>query len=104
MLDVGTNTQSILDDPAYIGVAKKRDRTSAYDDLISEFVTAAQKLYGRTVLLQVSLCYITLFMVYFCCSFSSDSYYHCLIFFLFYYFHSSLSARYFLFSDFFSLV
>jgi malate dehydrogenase (oxaloacetate-decarboxylating)(NADP+) len=53
MLDVGTNTEDILNDPAYIGVRQKRDRSSAYDDLIEEFVEAAQQLYGRIVLIQV---------------------------------------------------
>jgi malate dehydrogenase (oxaloacetate-decarboxylating)(NADP+) len=53
MVDVGTNTQSILDDPAYIGIRQKRDRSAAYDDLVKELFTTAQKLYGRTVLLQV---------------------------------------------------
>jgi malate dehydrogenase (oxaloacetate-decarboxylating)(NADP+) len=55
MLDVGTNTEDILNDPAYIGVRQKRDRSSAYDDLIHEFIISAQQLYGRTVLIQVRL-------------------------------------------------
>lgn len=52
MIDVGTNTESILQDPAYVGVRQKRDRSAAYDQLIEEFFKAAQKLYGRTVLFQ----------------------------------------------------
>jgi malate dehydrogenase (oxaloacetate-decarboxylating)(NADP+) len=52
MLDVGTNTESILQDPYYLGVRQKRDRSEKYDALVEEFVTAAQKLYGRDVLLQ----------------------------------------------------
>lgn len=51
-LDVGTNTESILNDPYYIGLRQKRDRSEKYDDLVEEFVTAAQSLYGRDVLLQ----------------------------------------------------
>jgi malate dehydrogenase (oxaloacetate-decarboxylating)(NADP+) len=52
MLDVGTNTDSILQDPYYVGVRQKRDRSEKYDQLVEEFVTAAQTLYGRDVLLQ----------------------------------------------------
>ncbi len=52
-IDVGTNTQSILEDPYYIGLRKTRDRSSAYDELISEFFDAAQDLYGKNVLVQV---------------------------------------------------
>lgn len=53
-IDVGTNTESILNDPAYIGLKQKRDRSHHYDRLIEEFFEAAIKLYGRTVLFQVS--------------------------------------------------
>jgi hypothetical protein len=68
MVDVGTNTQSILDDPAYVGIRQKRDRSAAYDDLIKELFTSAQKLYGRTVLLQVIIftCF-SLKCLFFCC-------------------------------------
>jgi malate dehydrogenase (oxaloacetate-decarboxylating)(NADP+) len=51
-IDVGTNTDSILNDPAYIGIRQKRDRSENYDKLIDEFFVAAQKIYGRTVLFQ----------------------------------------------------
>lgn len=51
-LDVGTNTESILNDPYYVGERRKRDRSEKYDALVEEFVTASQKLYGRDVLLQ----------------------------------------------------
>ena len=51
-IDVGTNTQSILDDPMYMGLRQPRDRSSAYDELIEEFIVACQSLYGKTVLLQ----------------------------------------------------
>ncbi|KAF0682961.1 Aste57867_24974 [Aphanomyces stellatus] len=51
-LDVGTNTQSILDDPFYMGVRSKRDRTDKYDALVDEFMTVAKAKYGPQVLLQ----------------------------------------------------
>ena len=51
-IDVGTDNESLLKDPLYSGLKRKRDRTQAYDDLIAEFVTAAQQKYGRSVLLQ----------------------------------------------------
>jgi len=52
MIDVGTNTESIRNDIAYIGVPKIRDRSENYDKLIEEFFIATQELYGRTVLVQ----------------------------------------------------
>jgi malate dehydrogenase (oxaloacetate-decarboxylating)(NADP+) len=52
-LDVGTNTQSILEDPFYMGLRQKRDRSSAYDAFIDEFMQAAKDKYGPQVLLQV---------------------------------------------------
>ncbi|KDO34826.1 hypothetical protein SPRG_00887 [Saprolegnia parasitica CBS 223.65] len=51
-IDVGTNTQSILDDPFYMGLRQKRDRSSAYDELIDEFMNEAKTKYGPQVLLQ----------------------------------------------------
>mmetsp|Transcript_9375 Transcript_9375/g.22999 ORF Transcript_9375/g.22999 Transcript_9375/m.22999 type:complete len:563 (-) Transcript_9375:64-1752(-) len=53
-IDVGTNNKKLLDDPAYMGLRQPRPEkgSKAYDDLIEEFMTAAQRLYGRTVLIQ----------------------------------------------------
>ncbi|KAF0732296.1 hypothetical protein Ae201684P_014916 [Aphanomyces euteiches] len=51
-LDVGTNTQSILDDPFYMGLKQKRDRSEKYDELVDEFMHAAKAKYGPQVLLQ----------------------------------------------------
>jgi malate dehydrogenase (oxaloacetate-decarboxylating)(NADP+) len=52
LIDAGTNNQEFLDDPAYIGLRQTRERGPAYDELITEFMTAAQELYGENVLLQ----------------------------------------------------
>ena len=52
-IDVGTNTDSILEDPFYQGLRQRRDRSAAYDALISEFFAAAQEAYGQNVLIQV---------------------------------------------------
>lgn len=51
-IDVGTNTESIRNDPNYVGLKQPRDRTQAYDDLIEEFFQASQMLYGRNCLIQ----------------------------------------------------
>ena len=51
-LDVGTNNQKYLDSPYYMGLKQKRDNSQAYDDLVQEFFDAAQKKYGREVLIQ----------------------------------------------------
>jgi malate dehydrogenase (oxaloacetate-decarboxylating)(NADP+) len=53
LIDAGTNTQSIREDKAYIGLRQPRERGQVYDDLLNEFFDAAKELYGRTVLLQV---------------------------------------------------
>ena len=46
-LDVGTNNESLLADPFYLGLRQPRVRGAAYDDFIDEFVTAVQEAYPR---------------------------------------------------------
>lgn len=45
MLDVGTNNDELRNDPLYLGVNRDRITGQAYDDLVEEFVVAAQDKY-----------------------------------------------------------
>jgi malate dehydrogenase (oxaloacetate-decarboxylating)(NADP+) len=49
MLDVGTDNESLLNDPLYIGIKQKRLRGRAYDQLVEEFLTAVQKVFPGAV-------------------------------------------------------
>lgn len=50
MLDVGTNNQTLLDDPLYLGLRQQRVRGDDYHAFIAEFVDAVQTLYPKCCL------------------------------------------------------
>jgi len=47
MLDCGTNNETLLSDPLYIGIPERRLRGEAYDELVEEFVTAVQEIFPK---------------------------------------------------------
>ncbi|KAM6472981.1 NAD-dependent malic enzyme, mitochondrial isoform 1-T2 [Liasis olivaceus] len=51
-IDVGTDNQTLLQDPFYMGLYQKRDRSPLYDELIDEFMEAIVGRYGQTTLIQ----------------------------------------------------
>ena len=46
-LDVGTNNETLLKDPLYIGVPERRLRGAAYDELVDEFITGVQEIFPK---------------------------------------------------------
>src|SRR5664279_1455011 len=50
MLDGGTNRESLLNDPMYIGYRHARVRGAAYDAFVDAYVTAATKLFPKAML------------------------------------------------------
>jgi len=45
MLDVGTNNETLLNDPLYNGLERRRARGDQYDELVDEFITAANEVF-----------------------------------------------------------
>jgi malate dehydrogenase (oxaloacetate-decarboxylating)(NADP+) len=45
MLDVGTNNEALLNDPLYNGLERRRERGEQYDELVDEFITAANEVF-----------------------------------------------------------
>jgi malate dehydrogenase (oxaloacetate-decarboxylating) len=50
MLDVGTDRQSLLDDPFYVGNRRRRAAAAEYDSFLDAFVDAVGKLFPRSLL------------------------------------------------------
>ncbi|KAK5966232.1 Malic enzyme, partial [Trichostrongylus colubriformis] len=52
IIDVGTDNQSLLNDPFYTGLRRKRVRGAEYDLLLDHFMKACTKRFGRDTLIQ----------------------------------------------------
>ena len=51
-IDVGTNNESLLNDPLYIGQKTRRVEGEEYDELMDEFVDAVKLRFGDRVIVQ----------------------------------------------------
>lgn len=49
-LDVGTDNETVLADPMYIGLGQRRVRGAAYDEFLDEFVAAVQDVFPASLL------------------------------------------------------
>jgi len=49
-LDVGTENAALLADPLYLGLPQRRLRGAAYDELLDEFILAAQEVFPKAVI------------------------------------------------------
>jgi malate dehydrogenase (oxaloacetate-decarboxylating)(NADP+) len=49
-LDVGTNNETLLNDPYYVGLFRRRVTGPAYDALIEEFITAAHQVFPNVII------------------------------------------------------
>ncbi len=49
-IDAGTNNESLLEDPLYLGTKIRRVRDERYDDLIDEFVLAVEEVFGHALI------------------------------------------------------
>ncbi len=52
MLDVGTDNESLLSDPVYNGIERRRARGREYDELFDEFIEAAKEVFPG-ILIQI---------------------------------------------------
>ncbi len=50
VLDVGTDNAELISDPYYVGLRQRRVRGGAYDELVEEFVTAAQQIFPGVII------------------------------------------------------
>ena len=51
-IDVGTNNDTLLTDPTYMGLKHRRMRGDKFYSLMEEFIGACQSYYGRNILIQ----------------------------------------------------